>query len=215
MNKIAQAKIILKSLESHEYRIEEIENNIDAGRDPTERYSQSLSNSLENIIKTGIEIFDVNEGFLKVLIGEIGEYGPTPIQLDIIKNYFEVYVTSQKPAYMDDLLQYSKKFRDEYLYNNAAFSIRLYAETCLKIKLEDYEFIKGKSFGWIWTESRKRGLIDEDLMDKHKPKIDELNNMIHNSMKKEYCPATTERITALIQWASEYEAEIEPLNLEP
>lgn len=213
MNKLFKAKTLLKSLESYENLMVDIRSDLGTEFSPSNEYMQSLGDRLRNILRVSVETFDDDKGFLESLMGEIGEYGPTDMQSDIIRNYLEVYLEVRRPTYMEDLLQHAESFINERLYNNAAFSTRLYAETCLKIKLENYEFVKGNTFGWIWRESKKEGLIDENLFNKYMPRIQELNDMVHNHIGPDYCSETVKKITNLIQWAREYEFDIESLNV--
>ena len=203
LDKLTKAKLLLNACFELENRYEDGYRTLESDYSlPEEFWSDCQMDELKLISLTKSTFSDLDDdGFLSSLLGADSGLNSSYGSFTATISFLKTYIDSVHPVYLDDLLRDAEKLRDSNYHLCAIHNIRLFCETVLRNKYPQYRR-KDDTLGNMVHDLKKQfGNDFESVMSK----IRRMNSIVHNDDDHKATPVTSNEITMLIRWASEFE----------
>ena len=176
-------------------------------RDYSKNGNLQAQSSLRILVSSVKDIIPNESSFLEKQIG-IQQFMISPLQTaETAANILDSFVRSQKPFFMNDLLENARSFVDLNMFELAAYCVRTYAEISLKIQTsEHFAFDKyTKTLGKMNDKLHDGHIIDDERYAIDEPIIRRINNIVHKDGKYAEKPTNKDEMLQMIEWAIDYE----------
>ena len=179
-------------------------------KDYSKKGNLQAQSSLRVLVSSVKDIIPNESDFLVKQIG-IQQFMISPLQTaETAANILDSFVKSQKPFFMDDLLENARSFVDLNMFELTAYCVRTFAETSLKIQTYGHFVFKKntKTLGKMNDALHEEHIIDDERYAIDKPIIARINNIVHKNGKYAEKPTNKDEMLQLIEWAIGYERYI-------
>lgn len=177
----------------------------------SEKEFRMVNSSLRTLVFAIPSIIPDEKDFLEKQIGW-QQLMIAPFQTaEIAGNILESYIKSQKPFFLEDLLENARYFTEMNLFEISAYCVRTYAETALKLNCSPHVNFNTKTLGRMYDELNNRGFIKNNYSI-NDAQIKRINHIVHQDEECKNNPTNKNEIINLIEWAIAFEKQMQSIN---